>query len=343
MGRTRLNYLINWKLWAGLIISALFLYIAFRQVDFSKTWETIFSCKLMFWISAVMITILQHLARAYRWAPLLHSLKKTGFKNRFLSVLIGFGGNCILPARLGEIVRANCFGEAEKISKSATLGTIVMERLFDGFMILLLLLIGLLYSEPSNEMLHIFKNLLRSAVLFLFLFLLIILVIVGLRCRTNLFVGGIEKLFCFLSVKIRSKLILTIQSFVFGLSPLKNFRAFLKTLMWTLLIWILSLVQVQLIGASIGIELPFITTFIIITMTAFGVMVPSAPGFIGTFHLSAQYGFMFFAVSAEDALSAATLLHASFFFPSVVLGVLAFIRIQACVGKIDIEEMAPKK
>ena len=78
-------------------------------------------------------------------------------------------------------------------------------------------------------------------------------------------------------------------------------------------------------------------------MVALGVAIPSAPGFIGTFHLSAQYGFMFFAVSAEDAFSAAILLHASFFFPSVLLGVLAFIRIQAVVGKIDIEEMAHKK
>ena len=77
-------------------------------------------------------------------------------------------------------------------------------------------------------------------------------------------------------------------------------------------------------------------------MVAFGVMVPSAPGFIGTFHLSAQYGFMFFAVSAEDAFSAAVLLHASFFFPSVLLGVLAFIRMQTIFGKIDVEALTNK-
>jgi uncharacterized membrane protein YbhN (UPF0104 family) len=71
-------------------------------------------------------------------------------------------------------------------------------------------------------------------------------------------------------------------------------------------------------------------------MASIGVAIPSAPGFIGTFHLSVQYGFMFYAVSSEEALSAAILLHASFFFPTILLGCFAFIVVQARNGRINL-------
>ena len=52
---------------------------------------------------------------------------------------IGFGGNCVLPARLGELVRAVYFGKKEEMSSSSALGTVVVERILDGFMILIIL------------------------------------------------------------------------------------------------------------------------------------------------------------------------------------------------------------
>jgi hypothetical protein len=69
-------------------------------------------------------------------------------------------------------------------------------------------------------------------------------------------------------------------------------------------------------------------------MAALGVMVPFAPGYIGTFHELVKKGFLFYEISNEDALSAAILLHGSFYFPTILLGCIAFIFLQKKYGKI---------
>ena len=66
-------------------------------------------------------------------------------------------------------------------------------------------------------------------------------------------------------------------------------------------------------------------TFLILAMASFGVMIPSAPGFIGTFHLAVQYGYVLYGVAKEEALSAAVLWHATFFFPTIFFGVISLI------------------
>jgi uncharacterized membrane protein YbhN (UPF0104 family) len=66
-------------------------------------------------------------------------------------------------------------------------------------------------------------------------------------------------------------------------------------------------------------------TFIIMAITSLGVMIPSAPGYIGTFHLAVQYGFVLYGLAREEALSAAILWHAAFFFPTIIFGGLALI------------------
>ena len=336
MSRNKPILQINWKLYAGLILSALFLYLAFKKVDFAKTWAIIKSSDFRFLLPAVLVTILQYLIRAWRWKILLIPVKKTGFRNRFLSVLIGFAANCVLPARLGEFIRANSLGQAEKISKSAAFGTLVIERLFDGVVMLLILFLGLQFARLSTDHALIIKSLKGSALLLFCAFITLIVFITGLRLRTDLFVRILGKIFFMLSEKHKNRIILSVENFALGLSPLKGASSWGIVIFWSLILWCLSLVQIQLISISVGITLPFISYFIILSILAMGVMVPSAPGFIGTFHLSVQYGFILFGISAEEGLSAAFLLHASFYIPTIITGVLAFIRMQALYGKIDV-------
>ncbi|MGD9162302.1 MAG: lysylphosphatidylglycerol synthase transmembrane domain-containing protein [Desulfobacteraceae bacterium] len=329
---------INWKLWAGLILSALFLYIAFKQVDFIKTWEIILSSDLILLLLAVLITVTQSLIRAWRWKIFLKPIKKTDFKGRFISVIIGFAANCVLPARLGEFVRANSLGQIEKISKSSALGTLVIERLFDGFTLLSMLLIGLLYADLPDDQAYILTSLRGSAILLFCAFIVIIFFIAGFRYRADFFSKILEKLLFMFSMKIKNKILVVFDNFAFGLSPVRGVGLFCKSIFWTLLLWTFTLFQIQIIEASIGVKLPFIATFIIIGILSVGVAVPSAPGFIGAYHLAAQYGFMLFGVSAEKALSAAILLHASFFLPSIIMGLFAFIMMQVSYGGIDTGE-----
>ena len=317
----------NWKLWVGLLVSTVFLYLAFGKVDLVRTWEVTGSADLSFLILVISITLFQFVIRAWRWRIFLRPVKKTGFLNRFLSTTIGFTANCILPARLGEFIRANYIGQRENISRSSSLGTLVVERLFDGFTLLLILVIGLVVTEfPENF--HSFSGSLRAAGLFLFLFyLLAIIFIAGFRIKKEIFLALIERVLFFISDSARLKFIDIIDNFEKGLVPMNEPRGWVKAVFYSIILWLSSLFQIKLVGYSIGLEIPFAATFLIMSMASLGVIIPSGPGFIGTFHLAVQYAFLFFGIPREEALSAAIIWHATFFFPTIFSGGLCLLYI----------------
>jgi hypothetical protein len=338
-----LNRLVNWKLWIGLLISAIFLYLSFRKVDIYRTWVVIRNSELWLLALVIIITFFQFVIRAWRWYILLETIKKTGFSNRLSSILIGFAANCILPARLGEFIRANYLGYTEKISRISAFGTIVIERIFDGLILLLILLIGLLGTTFTEE-LNAASGSLRATGLSLFLiYVLLIVFLVGFKYKTDSFLTFLERLLFPLSESLRSRIIAGVRNFALGLVPIKDIRGWTMAIFYSFLLWFSALYQVKLIACSIGLSIPFIATFLIMAMASFGVMIPSSPGYIGTFHLAVQYGFLLFGTTREEALSAAILLHAAFFFPTIIFGAIAFIWLRHRRGGISRESLVHGK
>ncbi|MBN2123572.1 MAG: flippase-like domain-containing protein [Deltaproteobacteria bacterium] len=316
---------IGWKFWAGLLISALFLYLAFRRVDLKRMWEVIRYADPIYLSLIVLLTFFTYILRAWRWAVLLEPIKKTRFSRRLSAILIGFAANCIFPARLGEFIRANSLGRTEEISASSAFGTIVVERLFDGFTLLLILMIGLLGTDFPLEWQGISGSL-RATGFFLFAsYTFLIIVLIGFKIKTDPFLRFLERVLFFLPRHFRSRLIDMIRNFALGLVLVRRPLRWLQAVFYSLLLWFSALVMIQLTESSIGLSLPFIATFLIMAMASFGVMIPSAPGFIGTFHLSVQYGFLFYGVGKEEALSGAILWHAAMVVPTMIFGLVAYI------------------
>ena len=316
---------INWKLWAGLLISALFLYLAFRKVDLAKVWKVIQSADILFLSMAIVITFFQYVIRAWRWSILLEPVKKTGFPNRLHSTTIGFAANCILPARLGEFIRANYLGNSEGMSSSSTFGTIVVERLFDGFTLLLILLIGLIGTDFPVEWRYISGSLRSLGFLLLSLYILLIIFLLGFKYKARSFLNILDRALFFIPVRFRSKISDIIWNFSLGLVLVKGPYKWVQAIFFSFLLWLSAIFQIQFIQQSIGLALPYMAPFLVLAMTSFGVMIPSAPGYIGTFHLAAQYGFIFYGIGREEALSAAILYHAVSFLPTILFGFISFL------------------
>ena len=334
---------INWKLWSGLLISALFLYLAFREVDVTRMWGVVRSADLFFVFLVVIITFFQYVIRAWRWAILLEPIKKTGFSNRLSSVLIGFAANCILPARLGEFIRANYLGHSEKMSRSSAFGTIVVERLFDGLTLLLVLMIGLLGAILPEEYHNTLSSLRITGFLLLMTYVLIIIFLIGIRYKTDLFLNLLEKLLFFIPHRLLSRIIDVARNFSLGLVLTKDPYRLGLVVFYSFLLWFTALYQIQLIEQSVGLSLPFIATFLILAMSSFGVMIPSAPAYIGTFHLAVKYGFLFYGIGGEEALSAAIVWHFSMFIPTIIFGVISLMLLQISLKKLREDAMDLKK
>ncbi|MFO7785803.1 MAG: lysylphosphatidylglycerol synthase transmembrane domain-containing protein [Desulfatiglandales bacterium] len=315
----------DWKFWTGLVISAVFLYLALSRVDLTGLWDIMSSAGPLALSFAVLVVLLQYPARALRWGVLLAPLRATSFRNRLLATLVGFAANCLLPARLGEFIRANYLGASEDVSKSSVFGTVVVERLFDGLTLLAILWAGLLLSEFSPGYGALRAGLSAAGLILLSAYALIILLLAGFKWKAHACMRLLDRILFLLPARLRSRIIEVAWNFSVGIVLLKGLQSWAWAVLFSLLVWVLGMVQILAVAMALGLEISFSAPLMILAFTSFGVMIPSSPGFIGTFHLAVQYGFLVHGFTPEEGLSAGILLHASFFLPTVVAGVIAFL------------------
>jgi uncharacterized protein (TIRG00374 family) len=316
---------ISWRVWLGLLSSALFVYLALRQVDLSRLWLVLRTADPLLLSLVILLILFQYVIRAWRWSILIEPIKKTAFSSRLYALMIGFAANCILPARLGEIIRANYLGQREHLSASSTFGTIVVERIFDGLTLLLFLMIGLMGTTFSEEWRSVGVSLKATGFFLLVAYLLLIAFLIGFKVKAKLFLNLLDRLLFLVPRKFRSRIIDVVWNFSLGLAMTRRPHQWVLVVFYSLLLWFASLGQIKLVELSIDLRMPLIAPFLVMAMASFGVMIPSAPGFIGTFHLSVQYAYLFYGIGKEEGLSAAILWHASFFFPTLTLGLLSFL------------------
>jgi uncharacterized protein (TIRG00374 family) len=317
--------IMNFRFWLGLFISALFLYIAFHDVDLALLLHSIKSTSIPLTILVVALTICFYLIRALRWFYLLKPIKRIGLPSLFTSTVIGFAANFVLPFRLGELIRANQIGRMESISRSSSFATIVIERLFDSFTILLILLFVILYIDFPGEWESMGRALRTAGFGLVSVLILLILLLIVLKEKSEAFIEIVNRLLFFLPSGAKQRALHSIRDFSSGLVVVKNPSQLVAIMFYSLCLWCLTVFQIYIFGISMGVSLPFLAPFLILTLLCFSVTLPSAPGYLGTFHLACQYGLIFYGLSKEKALSMAIVLHAAGFVPTVILGFILFL------------------
>jgi uncharacterized protein (TIRG00374 family) len=141
----------NWKIIAGIMLSSLFIFLAFRQVDFSQMGRAFASADYWFLIPILLIIFLGLALRSWRWQYLLAPIQPVRLAGLFSSLAVGYMANTFLPAHLGEVVRAYHAQKKTGIAASAIFATIVVERLIDIFALLLLMGLALvLFPFPAG-------------------------------------------------------------------------------------------------------------------------------------------------------------------------------------------------
>src|ERR671935_90121 len=137
--------------WVGVGISLALIVYLFSRVDYGRLWASLASANAALLLLAAGLSAGTLAIRSWRWRYLLKPLKEVGFSSLLSATSIGMMANMIFPLRLGEIVRAVVLGHREHIDKSASLATVVVDRLLDGFTILFILAVLLLASSLPLE------------------------------------------------------------------------------------------------------------------------------------------------------------------------------------------------
>jgi uncharacterized protein (TIRG00374 family) len=308
------------KLWIGIGISLFFLVLLFRKIDFHKLLTAFREMDYRYLWPAVIITFISYFFRAVRWRFLLLPLKKTRLGNLFPATMIGYMANNILPARLGEFIRAFVLAEKEGLSKSAVFATLVIDRLFDGFTVLLILLFTFFTVQLPAGMGSMQHSLVVGGYVTLALYVLVVSFLIVLKRRTHQTIKLIGKFLQPFPAKFAEKVIPLLGSFIGGLRLSSRASELFALIFSSILIWAFAICPVDLMLRSFGIFLPITASMFIMVFLVFAVLVPAAPGYVGTYHAACVYGLMAFNIQKEKALSVALMIHGINFFPVILVG-----------------------
>lgn len=139
------------QVFIGLLISAVFLYLAFRNVNIPEMVEALEKANYWWLLPGIVMMFISLGIRAYRWQFFLLSIAKVPIKKLFSSMMIGYMANNVLPLRLGEIMRALAIGNSAKISRTSAFATILVERIIDVISLLMILGFTVFFHEfPPN-------------------------------------------------------------------------------------------------------------------------------------------------------------------------------------------------
>ncbi len=242
--------------------------------------------------------------------------------------------NNLLPARLGEFVRVYVLGEKEGIDKSAVFASLVLDRLFDGFTVLLILLFTFFTVELPPGMEKVQHGLVVGGYVTLAIYLSVVAFLFMLKAqtvRTLHLVGTLLKPF---PARFAEKLIPMLGSFIEGLRLSSRPSELLALIATSLVIWATAIWPVDMLLRAFGIVLPFTASMFIMVFLVFAVMVPASPGYVGTYHAACVYGLMAFNIQLEKALSVALIIHGVSFFPVIALGLIYLWRDNVSLKKI---------
>jgi uncharacterized protein (TIRG00374 family) len=316
---------MGWKLWLGIAVSLALLWLAFHGVDLGEVARTLAAVRPG-WVVLVLLSLpVRFWLTAVRWQVLLGPVKSIGTHRLFGITLIGFMANNLLPARIGEFVRAYALGRSESIPAPLAFATIVLERVFDGFTLLLFLVGGLFFLRLPGWLLWL------SAASF-GLYLAVLGGLLSLHwSRSRQVITG---LLVWLPGRLRSPAAHVLDSFCLGLDTLGDGRSLLAMAGLSLAIWAVNALGLQAAFVAFSLDLPLHAGFFVLAVLAGVLVLPSAPGYVGTFQFATKVALGLFGVPEAPALSLSILYHAVNFIPITLAGLVYLWALNLTLGEL---------
>lgn len=303
----------------GILISIIFLFFSFRNVEFSLFLENLRELSIAYILLSMVCMLFGYFIRAIRWKYILIN-QNIKFSNLFSASMIGNMGNNIFPMRAGEIIRCYILGYQEKISKSRILASVMFERVLDGITVLVFFIISLLFSNVGN----IFID---GAVIALLVFGFVLLVMIISKNYQERFFKILSYIFYFFPDRVKVKLNNISSSFLTGLDIINSKRYFLISIIYSFIFWGSGILGIYFVLLSTNNTIPVDLPIILISALVIGVMIPSAPGFIGTYHYVVILILGLYGWEKASSASIGVILHGIQFIVPIIIGLYLLFRL----------------
>lgn len=306
-----------WRSVIGILISIFFLYLLFRKIDIFRLLEILKSVNYHFIILGVVIYTSGFFLKGYRWFVLIrYHFPNIKSKAIYPPFFIGFAANNFLPLRLGEFIRASLLARNGKLSLGYSVFSVFIDRALDGFSLLILFIISVFYLPLPSWLNRMF---------------IIVLCIFGGIIFIAYLIWWFEKFSIESLLNSNNRIIRFIDTLISQLrASLKFFDSVGKTLTiigLSVTVWVIEAFALLLFSFAFHFNLNLPEVFLLLSILNFGIMIPSSPGYVGTFEYFCVQSLQLFGILHEQSMAYAILLHFSQFIIMTMLGVI-FINIQ---------------
>jgi uncharacterized protein (TIRG00374 family) len=298
----------------GVTVSAVFLWLAVRDANLTSVWRSLEEARASLVALAVVAMASVYLIQALRWRSIVAS-PRVGLARFFELVVSGVACNNVLPARIGDLLRARWLNREARIPSGRALGTVVLDRGSDLVSLLLLLALGL--AAVGSRSTWLMSMAIASAVGVLALGALI----VGARVFTRRDAGALRR-FGLIGRLVRDAVEMLAE-------PMGRRRP----LVWiglSLCAWVVWALGAIAVARALGFRLGVTEAIFVTAVMNLGVAIPSAPGFVGSYEWLGVASLRLFGIHQNQALAFAIVLHASWYVPTTLAGGTA-LGVRACL------------
>jgi uncharacterized protein (TIRG00374 family) len=311
----------KWQFWLGVLISILFLWLALSGLKLGDFWGAVTKANYWWILPGIAVYFVGVWARAWRWHYLLGPIKKIPTHKMFPITTIGYMGNNIYPARAGEVLRAVILKRKEGVPVSASLATIIVERIFDGVVMLAFVFINLPELAKLTGSSGFVGNIQQAAVwgTAAFIGALAIFLLAAMFPHTTARIGLwlIERL---LPKKLHIKVISSMNKFLDGLASLRSPFNVLMVFLTSVVIWLLETAKYWFVMHAFNFEVSFFALMLMNGIVNLATTIPSAPGYIGTFDAPGIAVLTAYGVEQATAAGYTLTLHVALWLPITLIG-----------------------
>ncbi len=311
----------KWQFWLGVLISVFFVWISLRGLRLGEFWDVVKSANYWWILPGIAVYFVGVWVRAWRWHYLLKPIKEIPTRRMFPITTIGYMGNNIYPARAGEILRAVILKRKEGVPVSASLATIIVERIFDGVVMLAFVFINLPELARLTSDSGFVGNIQQVAVYgtAAFVAALIIFLLAAMFPAITARIGQwfIERV---LPLRLREKMSGIMHKFLDGLASLRSPINILMVFVTSVIIWLFETMKYWFVMHAFGFTVSFFALMLMNGIVNLATTIPSAPGYIGTFDAPGIAVLGAYGVEQATAAGYTLTLHAALWIPITVLG-----------------------
>jgi len=336
------------KLLVSLLLTIVFGWWAFRDTNWQEQWDSLRSANYVWLIPYFGVLLCIHILRTLRWGFLLSGMEKVSFRRLNEAAGIGFMMLLVLPFRLGEFARPFLINQRSSIRRSAAMTSVVLERIVDGIFIAVLLRVLLFFVTEQTDTVR-FARWGANVMFAIFAGGLAFLLFALWHQRRA--VDLVRKSLGRFAPHLADKAAEIVDAFVGAMRQLPGKGAVLGFFVFTAAYWAINAFGLHLVARAFDCPsprppgcLPFqLTMFesaVVLCVVVVGIMIPSAPGMIGTFQAATKLGLSLFlpaAVVNGKGVAYANVIWFCQTFQQVTLGLLLM-----TMGNMSFKDLAGK-